>query len=89
MVHADKYPYIEFTSSNIEKTSEGFKATGKLQMHGVSNEVTIPFSFTEKGNKGTFIAKFSLDRSDFQIGKKNGGVAETIKITATIPVIKK
>jgi polyisoprenoid-binding protein YceI len=87
--NADKYPYIEFTSSKIEKTSEGFKATGKLQMHGVSNEVTIPFSFTEKGNKGTFIAKFSLDRSDFQIGKKNGGVAETIKITATIPVIKK
>jgi polyisoprenoid-binding protein YceI len=87
--NADKYPYIEFTSSKIEKTSEGYKAIGKLQMHGVSNEVTIPFSFTEKGNKGTFIAKFNVDRSDFQIGKKNGGVAETIKITATIPVIKK
>jgi polyisoprenoid-binding protein YceI len=87
--NADKYPYIEFTSSKIEKTSEGYKAIGKLQMHGVSNEVTIPFSFTEKGNKGTFIAKFNVDRFDFQIGKKNGGVAETIKITATIPVIKK
>jgi polyisoprenoid-binding protein YceI len=87
--NADKYPFIEFTSSKIEKTSEGFKATGKLQMHGVSKEVAIPFTFTKKGNKGTFIAKFSVDRSDFQIGKKNGGVAETIKITATIPVIKK
>lgn len=87
--NADKYPYIDFTSSKIEKTSEGFKATGKLQMHGVSKEVTIPFTFSKKGNKGTFIAKFSVDRSDFQIGKKNGGVAETIKITATIPVIKK
>jgi polyisoprenoid-binding protein YceI len=87
--NADKYPLIEFTSSKIEKTSEGFKATGKLQMHGISKEVTIPFTFTKKGNKGTFIAKFSVDRSDFQIGKKNGGVAETIKITATIPVIKK
>jgi polyisoprenoid-binding protein YceI len=87
--NADKYPYIEFTSTKIEKTNEGFKATGKLQMHGVSKEVSIPFSFSKKGNKGTFIAKFSVDRSDFQIGKKNGGVSETIKITATIPVLKK
>ena len=87
--NAEKYPYIEFTSSKIEKTAEGFKATGKLQMHGVSKEVSIPFTFSKKGNKGTFIAKFSVDRSDYQVGKKNGGVAETIKITATIPVTKK
>ncbi|MDP4596560.1 MAG: YceI family protein [Crocinitomicaceae bacterium] len=87
--NADKYPFIEFTSSKIEKTSEGYKATGKLQMHGVSKEVSIPFTFSKKGNKGTFIAKFSVDRTDYQIGKKNAGVAETIKITATIPVIKK
>jgi polyisoprenoid-binding protein YceI len=87
--NAEKHPYIEFTSSKIEKTSEGFKATGKLQMHGVSKEVSIPFTFSEKGNKATFNAKFNVDRSDFQIGKKNGGVAETIKITATIPVTKK
>jgi polyisoprenoid-binding protein YceI len=87
--NADKYPYIEFTSSKIEKTNEGFKATGKLQMHGVSKEVSIPFTFSEKGNKATFNAKFNVDRSDFQIGKKNAGVAETIKITASIPVVKK
>jgi polyisoprenoid-binding protein YceI len=87
--NAEKYPYIEFTSSKIEKTAEGFKATGKLQMHGVSKEISIPFTFSKKGSKGTFIAKFSVDRTDYQIGKKNGGVAETIKITATIPVTKK
>jgi polyisoprenoid-binding protein YceI len=87
--NGDKYPYIEFTSSKIEKTSEGYKATGKLVMHGVSKDVSIPFTFSEKGNKGTLVAKFSVDRSDYQIGKKNGGVSETIKITATIPVVKK
>ncbi|MEN9743635.1 MAG: hypothetical protein RLZZ65_1440 [Bacteroidota bacterium] len=86
---ADKFPYIEFNSTRIEKTSEGYKATGKLQMHGVSKEVNIPFTFSKKGNKGTFIAKFSVNRTDFGVGKKNAGVAESIKITATIPVIKK
>jgi len=58
-------------------------------MHGITKEVVIPFTFAKKGNKGTFIAKFSVERTDFQIGKKNAGVAETIKITATIPVVKK
>lgn len=87
--NADKYPFIEFTSTKIEKTTEGYKAIGKLQMHGVSKEVTIPFTFAKKGNNGTFIAKFSVDRSDYQIGKKNSGVAETIKIIASIPVTKK
>ena len=46
-------------------------------------------NMTKKGNNGTFIAKFSVDRSDYQIGKKNSGVAETLKITANIPVTKK
>ena len=87
--NADKHPFIEFTSTKIEKTTEGYKAIGKLQMHGVSKEVSIPFTFTKKGNNGTFIAKFSVDRSDYQIGKKNSGVAETLKITANIPVTKK
>ncbi|MEY3682866.1 MAG: hypothetical protein RLZZ289_1400 [Bacteroidota bacterium] len=86
---AEKYPYIEFNSSRIEKTPEGFKAIGKLQIKGESKEVTIPFTFTKKGTKGTFIAKFSVNRNDFGVGKKNAGVADNIKITATIPVIKK
>ena len=86
---ADKYPYIEFTSSRIEKTQDGYKAIGKLQIKGETKEVTIPFTFTKKGSKGTFIAKFSVNRNDYGVGKKNAGVADNIKITATIPVIKK
>ena len=86
---ADKYPYIEFTSSRIEKTQDGYKAIGKLQIKGETKEVTIPFTFTKKGSKGSFIAKFSVNRNDYGVGKKNAGVADNIKITATIPVIKK
>ncbi|MFM8595900.1 MAG: YceI family protein [Flavobacteriales bacterium] len=86
---AEKYPYIEFTSSRIEKTQEGYKAVGKLEIKGEEKEVSIPFSFTKKGSKGTFVAKFSVNRNDFGVGKKNAGVADNIKISATIPVIKK
>ena len=87
--HAEKYPYIEFESTKIEKTEAGFKAIGKLEMHGVSKEVTIPFTFSKKGSKGTFIAKFSVNRTEYNVGKKGNDVADAMKITATLPVQKK
>ena len=87
--HAEKYPYIEFESTKIEKTESGFKAIGKLEMHGVKKEVTIPFTFSKKGNKGTFIAKFNVSRAEYNVGKKGNDVADNLKITATIPVQKK
>ena len=87
--NAQKYPYVEFNSTKIEKTDIGFKATGKLEMHGVTKEVVIPFTFSKKGNKGTFIAKFSVNRTDYNVGKKGNDVADAIKITATLPVQKK
>jgi len=81
---AAKYPNIEFVSSKIEKTETGYKAIGKLEIHGVKKEVTIPFTYVKKGNKGTFVAKFSVDRTDYNVGKKGNDVSETIKIVATI-----
>lgn len=87
--NAEKYPYIEFNSSKIEKSESGYKAIGKLEMHGVTKDVIIPFTFSKKGNKGTFIAKFSVNRTDYNVGKKGDDVADAIKITATLPVQKK
>lgn len=87
--HADKYPYIEFESTKIEKTETGFKAIGKLEMHGVKKDMVIPFTFSKKGSKASFIAKFNVNRTDFNIGKKGDEVADNIKITATLPVQKK
>ncbi len=83
--NAEKYPNIEFISSKIEKTDTGYKAVGKLEIHGVKKDYSIPFTFTKKGNKATFVAKFSVDRTDFGVGKKGNDVAENLKIVATIP----
>jgi len=87
--NAEKFPNITFTSTKIEKSENGYSVTGKLELKGVKKEVTIPVTFTKKGTKGTFVAKFSVNRSDYGIGKKGGDVSETLKITATIPVTKK
>jgi polyisoprenoid-binding protein YceI len=82
---ADKYPNIEFVSSKIEKTDAGYKAIGKLEIHGVKKDCSILFTFVKKGNKATFVGKFNVNRTDFGIGKKGDDVAETLKIVATIP----
>ncbi|MEN9699876.1 MAG: hypothetical protein RLZZ301_1074 [Bacteroidota bacterium] len=86
---AEKYPNIEFSSTRFEKTDAGYKIYGKLEMHGVTKEVSIPFTFSKKGNKATIIAKFSVDRTDYQIGKKDKDVAANLKINATINLTKK
>jgi polyisoprenoid-binding protein YceI len=83
---ADKFPNIEFVSSKIEKTDSGYKAIGKLAIHGVKKDCSVLFTFVKKGNKATFIGKFSVDRTDFGVGKKGDDVSEMLKIMATIPV---
>jgi polyisoprenoid-binding protein YceI len=87
--NAEKYPEIEFSASKIEKTESGYKAIGILELHGVKKEISVPFTFVKKGAKGTFIAKFKVNRIDYGVGKKGNEVGETINITATIPVLKK
>lgn len=84
----DNYPNIKFISNTngFKKTADiGYEVTGHLQMHGVSKQITIPFTFSNN----TLKAKFSVDRTDYGIGDPNNGVSKTIKINATIPLKKK
>lgn len=87
--NANKFPDIVFVSDKVEKTDNGYKAVGKLTIKGVTKSVTIPFTFAKKGNKATFVGKFSVDRTDFGVGVKGNDVEENLKITATIHATKK
>jgi polyisoprenoid-binding protein YceI len=85
---AAKYPVIKYTSKKIVKAGNAFQVTGDLQMHGVTKELSIPFTFKKAGNSGTFTGAFTVNRSDFQIGKPGGDVGETINIAVSVPVTK-
>jgi len=92
----EKYPEITFESSSFEKSGDGYKATGTLTMHGVSKEVTIPFSIlgtlkdpqrsTRLGMEGSL----TLNRQDYGISWSkmldNGGllVGNEVKIELNI-----
>lgn len=84
---ANNYPFITFESSSVSKTENNYKVTGTMNIHGVSKEMTIPFSFNGK----EFSSKFSINRMDFGVGTMKGmskKVSNEIKLDVSIPVTK-
>lgn len=66
--HVEKFPSICIKSKQINKTSNGYTLDGTLIMHGVSKEVSIPFTYSDK----TFSGKVTIDRTDFNVGSDGG-----------------
>jgi len=80
---AEKFPSIKFTSNSITRTANGYAATGILDMHGVQNEITIPFTFENNVFKGGI----EVNRLDYNINTeepKHG--AAVLKVNITVPV---
>jgi polyisoprenoid-binding protein YceI len=82
---AEKYPTIEFTSSAITKTADGYETKGTLNMHGVQKEIVIPFIFQDN----TFKGSFTINRLDYNVNtaEPNHG-ASSFKVEISVPVTK-
>jgi polyisoprenoid-binding protein YceI len=80
---AEKYPVIRFTSSSIKKTDAGYEAQGKLDIHGVQKDVTLPFTFVNN----VFSGNFEINRLDYNINtaEPNHGAA-VLKVVINVPV---
>jgi polyisoprenoid-binding protein YceI len=88
----DEYPTITFVSTGVEQTGEAeFALTGDLTIKGVTQSVTIPFTFegTASDPFGNLRAGFEgsavVNRKDwginFNAGLEAGGVLVSEKIT--------
>lgn len=64
----EKYPTICFVSSSIAKDGEGYVATGKLTLHGVTKTIKIPLTYSNKTLKGNI----DLKRLDYKVGETIG-----------------
>ncbi len=67
---ADQYPSISFLSTSVSKNGNDFDARGRLTMKGVTQPITIHFTFEDKGNEGVFKGSFKVIPKDFNITKK-------------------
>lgn len=67
-----QFPTIEFKSTKVKKTEEGYEVTGDFTMHGVTKEITFPLKGGDKevemrGVKRVgFSTELRLKRSDFK-----------------------
>ncbi len=84
---AEKYPTIRFTTSTITPSVDGFTASGMLTIKDISKEVTIPFTFDDKGNEGVFRGMFELNRKDYHLEKNR--IGEVIQVELVVPVSKR
>ncbi len=83
-----KYPTIRYVSTTIVRAGNGYSVSGNLTLHGVTKPVMIPFTFQKTAKGAVFAGTFTVNRSDFNVGKPGGDVAEKIKIDISVPVTK-
>lgn len=81
-----KYPEITFKSTKIEKTADGYAATGLLTIKDVSKEVRLPFTLAKGEARGKAILGIEtatqIDRLDYHVNYDSTGttVGKEVKI---------
>ena len=81
-----KYPEITFKSTKVEKTADGYAATGLLTIKDVSKEVRLPFTLAKGEAHGKAIlgveTATQINRLDFHVNYDTTGttVSKDVKI---------
>lgn len=81
------YPDIKFKSNKVLAIADAYQAVGVLEIHGISKEFTMPFTFANS----TFKSSFDVNRLDFNVGTTEGMSAKvppTLKVDVTVPVTR-
>ncbi len=83
---AENHPTAEF-AGKIEKTADGYVATGPLTIKGQSVPLTLPFTLAIDGDTATMSGEAEVNRLDFGLGKSmpdEGSVGFTVAIKVAL-----
>lgn len=93
---ADKYPEITFVSRRVVKQNDGYLIVGDLNMHGLSREVSIPFTFNGRVKdlagkmRVGFEGHVTINRKDWGINYSkladNGGLVAANEVTIELDI---
>ena len=92
---AQKYPEIRFESRRVKKSGGKWEAVGPLTIHGVTKDITLPFSIEgrfagQKPDERIGIhATFAFDRREFGMAWTGNAEAKVAgnKVTVTIDLL--
>jgi polyisoprenoid-binding protein YceI len=92
----EKYPEITFVSHRIVKQNDGYLLVGDLNMHGVSRELSIPFTFNGRVKdlagkmRVGFEGHVTINRKDWGIIYNkladNGGLVAANEVTIELDI---
>ena len=92
VLNAKKFPFMEFTSTNILKKEERYEVRGLLSLRGIKKKVTLFVYSEERYKKDANILKFriesSINRHDFGASGYSFLVGKEIKLNSNIELIK-
>ncbi len=85
---AEKYPQIIIKSTKISttnKTKSGwYYFTGTLTMHGITKEISFPFTATPQGDGYKFSGEFELNRLDYAVGETSAVLSKTVNVSLSV-----
>ncbi|MGX9789670.1 YceI family protein [Mycobacterium sp. MMS18-G62] len=89
---ADRFPQIHFQASDIEKTGDGYRLTGSLDIHGVTRERVIELHVDDRGDSWRLSCEADVRQTEFGLkpysmllGSMKVVDAVTVAFTATRP----
>ena len=92
VLNAKKFPFMQFTSTNILKKEERYEVRGLLNLKGIKKKVTLFVYSEERYKEDTNSLKFriesSINRHDFGASGYSFLVGREIKLNSTIELIK-
>jgi polyisoprenoid-binding protein YceI len=81
----EQYPAITMVSSTV-KSLGGNKYSGvfNLTIKNTTKRMTIPFTYSQKGNKCLFTSAFSLNRLEFGLGEESLILSNVVNVKVEI-----
>ncbi len=80
-----QFPVARFDSTGFtHKSGDDYVANGKLSLHGVTKQITLPFTLKITGNTAHAVGKSVVMRTDFGLGQGVWASADPIAHEVTI-----
>jgi polyisoprenoid-binding protein YceI len=86
---ATKYPTISMKSVSFKnKSGDNYTGVFSLTIKDKTNQVEVPFTYTENGNTASFKGTFKIKRTDYGVGGKSLVMSNDVTLLITLDTTK-
>ena len=82
--NVEKYPTINFVSTAIKKSQNGYAVTGNITIKGVTRQIGFPFTVENQSDGIQFSGEFTINRKDFGIGGSSAVMSDNVNVSLKV-----